>query len=188
MSISALSSFAREPGLGGGPKLAVDREPGLGGGTSLLPACFLVGLGGMLLVLPSSKSCAEEVDGISSHSLPAISKGRRKNGQSVVSSFSDSLASRDDIGTGEDLMIAAATSEVGRTLRLRVVGVELGPTGAEKSLLNSFKREVNKRRRIAISLTSRRSRQHRLSDRAGSAVGFLLGPFSGSAPWRASLL
>jgi len=76
------------------------------------------------------------VEGISSHSLPAISRGRRKNGQSVVSSFNDSLASRVDIGTGEDLITAAATSEAGRTLRLRVVGVEVGPTGAEKSLSN----------------------------------------------------
>lgn len=85
MSISALSSFGREPGLGGGPIVEVDRAPGLGGGMSLLPAGFLVGLGGTdLLTALVSESCADDVGGISSHSLPAISRGRRKNGQSVI--------------------------------------------------------------------------------------------------------
>jgi hypothetical protein len=180
VSISALSSFAREPGLGGGPIVEVDRAPGLGGGTSLLPAGFLVGPGVIdLLTVLLSESCAGDVDGISSHSFPAISRGRRKNGQSVVSSLSDSFASRVDIGTGEDLMIAAATSEVGRALRLRMVGVEVGPTGAEKSLSNkeSIKEEVR-----CMILTSRHSRQHHPSDRVGSAVGSLLDPFFGSAP------
>lgn len=154
MSISALSSFAREPGLGGGPIVEVDRAPGLDGGTSLLPAAFLVGLGGIdLLTALVSESCADDVGGISSHSLPAISRGRRKNGQSVVSNLSDSFASRVDIGTGEDLMIAAATSDVGRALRLRIVGVEVGPTGAEKSIqalsATPPKRPSRQRRRIS---------------------------------------
>jgi len=154
VSISALSNFAREPGLGGGPIVEVERVPGLGGGRSLLPVDFLVGLGGTdLSTVLVSESCTDDVDGISSHSLPAISRGRRKNGQRLVSSLSDSFASRVDIGTGEDLMIAAATSEVGRTLRLRIVGVEVGPTGAEKSIqalsATPPKRPSRQRRRIS---------------------------------------
>lgn len=58
----------------------------------------------------------------------------RKNGQSVVSRLSDSWASAEEMGTGEDLTIARATSEVGNARRLRAVGVELDPTGDEKSL------------------------------------------------------
>lgn len=115
---------------------------------------FLVGLGGIdLLTMLVSESCTDDVGGISSHSLPAISRGRRKNGQSVVSSLSDSFASRVDIGTGDDLMIAATTSEVGRALRFRIVGVEVGPTGAEKSIqalsATPPRRPSKQRRRIS---------------------------------------
>lgn len=40
------------------------------------------------------------------------------------------------MGTGEDLIIASAISDVGIALRLRVVGAVLEPVGHEKSLYN----------------------------------------------------
>ena len=80
----------------------------------------------------------DAVGGISSHPSPLISSGLRKNGQSVVSSFSDSEASDVDIGTREDFTTAAMTSLAGRALRLRVVGVAVDPTGDENNLARLF--------------------------------------------------
>lgn len=86
------------------------------------------------LQLSSAVSEVDAVGGISSYSSPSMSSRLRKKGQSVVSNFSDSEASDVDIGTGEDLTIAAITSLARRALRLRVVGVAVDPTGHEKSL------------------------------------------------------
>ena len=72
--------------------------------------------------------------GISRYSSPAMFISLKKKGQRLVSSLSDSWASAEDMGTGEDLMMARAISEVGIARRLRVVGAVLEPVGAEKSL------------------------------------------------------
>lgn len=73
--------------------------------------------------------------GISSHSAPAMVSSLTKNGHSLARMLKDSLASAVEIGTGDDLMIAVATSEDGRARRLRLVGVAEEPAaGVEKSL------------------------------------------------------
>jgi len=46
----------------------------------------------------------------------------------------DWVASADDIGTGDDFTTAVTTSDVGRARRFRAVGVDIDPTGVEKSL------------------------------------------------------
>lgn len=133
---SALSIRALDPGLAGGtPPNSFD--PGLGGGANLLPDDF-VGLEKSCLAEGSVVSEVDAVGGISNHSSPLMSSGRRKNGQRVVSNFSESEASNVDIGTGEDFMTAAMTSLAGRALRLRVVGVAVDPTGDENNLVMSI--------------------------------------------------
>jgi hypothetical protein len=58
-----------------------------------------------------------------------------KNGHSFARIERDSFASAEDIGTGDDLMIAVATSDVGSARRFRAVGVAEEPdVGVEKSL------------------------------------------------------
>lgn len=75
------------------------------------------------------------VVGISSHSSPAMLSCLRKNGQSLVKISKDSFASAADIGTGDDLMIALDTSDMGNARLLRFVGEAVDPvTGVEKSL------------------------------------------------------
>ena len=52
-----------------------------------------------------------------------------------MSIASDSCASASESGTGDDLMIAAATSGCGIARRLRALGVaEVDPAGLEKNL------------------------------------------------------
>lgn len=100
--------------------------PGLGGAVGF----FLVGL-------PSTPDAVVVAfaAGISSHSAPAMLSSLMKNGQSLASILKDSLASAVEMGTGDDLMIAVATSEVGKARRLRLVGVAEEPVaGVEKSL------------------------------------------------------
>lgn len=109
--------------------------------SSALAYLPLEGLGGafFLGVTPSTDVVAVEVPdaGISSHSSPAILRRFKKNGQSLVSITSDSLASAVEIGTGEDLIIAVVTSGVGNARRLRDVGVEDNPVaGIENNLYN----------------------------------------------------
>lgn len=114
---SALSSF---PLMGG---------PGLGGAT---------GLRGLLLALVLGPSISVVVAvvgaGISNHSTPAISMSLMKNGHRLVRRPRDSCASAEEIGTGEDLTIASATSNFGKARRFLADGVVLEPTGDEKSL------------------------------------------------------
>ena len=132
----ALSRRNLDPGLAGPNSF----DPGLGGGAIVVPEGF-VGLASCFAA-PSAVSEVEVVGGISNHSSPLISRGLRKNGHSVVSSFSDSEASDVDIGTGEDLTMAAMTSLAGRALRLRVVGVAVDPTGDENNLVRLIGRTV----------------------------------------------
>lgn len=75
-------------------------------------------------------------EGISSQSSLPIVSCLRKNGQSVIRSSKDSLASACDIGTGDDFMTAVATSTKGSVRRLRDEGVEVGvdPLAEEKNL------------------------------------------------------
>lgn len=87
--------------------------------------------------LPLSSGVETEVDvgaGISSHSFPAMFNCLRKNGQSLVKITRDSFASAEEIGTGEDLITAVATSDAGNARRFRVVGVAVADAGVEKSL------------------------------------------------------
>lgn len=67
--------------------------------------------------------------GISSHSSPVIFNDLRKKGQRSVNISKDSMASDMDIGMGEDLMTALATSVVGNALLLRCVGVAVDDPG-----------------------------------------------------------
>lgn len=58
-----------------------------------------------------------------------------KNGHSFAKMERDSFASAEEIGTGDDLIIAVATSDVGNARRFRAVGVVEEPgVGVEKSL------------------------------------------------------
>lgn len=76
------------------------------------------------------------VAGISSQSSLSILSLLRKNGHSLVSRATESSASATEIGTGEDLMIAAVTSDAGSALRFRdgVERDELAPAGVENNL------------------------------------------------------
>lgn len=57
--------------------------------------------------------------GISSHSCPVITSFFKKKGHSLTKRLSDSSASATEMGTGEDLITAAATSDAGKVRRLR---------------------------------------------------------------------
>ena len=60
---------------------------------------------------------------------------RMKNGQSLVSIARDSCASASESGTGDDLMIAEATSGAGIARLFRFMGVAVvAPGGLEKNL------------------------------------------------------
>jgi hypothetical protein len=72
--------------------------------------------------------------GISSHSSPEKLSCFKKNGHSLTSIARDSLASAVEIGTGDDLIIAVMTSEVGSARRFRLGVDEPLATGFEKSL------------------------------------------------------
>ena len=142
-SSSALSSNIRRPGLAGTFLGLRGDLPGLAGKSAgSLPmtfakAVFALGFVGVAstLLLPDAASAGTAGAGISNHSSPAMSALLRKNGQSETSSRSDSCASASEIGTGEDLMTAAATSDEGSMRRFRIVGViVLEPTGDENSL------------------------------------------------------
>lgn len=74
-------------------------------------------------------------DGISSHSAPATVSFLRKKGQRSVRIARDSLASAVEIGTGEDLMMASATSVAGNARLFLPDGVPEAPvTGLENSI------------------------------------------------------
>jgi hypothetical protein len=80
----------------------------------------------------------QEDEGISNHSSPSILNGLIKNGQSFVSMFTDSIASASDMGTGDDLTIAAEISDNGSARRFREDGVAVvEPAGAENNLQNT---------------------------------------------------
>lgn len=113
MSSSALSFF---------PLLA----PGLEGG---IRPC-LVGLPSIVgLTVPEPEA------GISSQSTPAILSRLRKKGHKFARITSDSFASAEEMGTGEDLTMAMVTSDVGNARRLRAVGVIEDPdAGVENNL------------------------------------------------------
>ena len=100
------------------------------------PLPFLaLGLGGACF---SSSCSAEEDEGISNHSSPSMFSGLTKNGQSFVSMFTDSTASASDIGTGDDLTIAAEMSDSGSARRFREDGVAVvEPAGPENNLQNT---------------------------------------------------
>lgn len=73
--------------------------------------------------------------GISSHSFPAIFNCLIKKGHSLARRANDSFASAVEMGTGDDFMIAVATSDNGNARRLRAMGVAEEPvTGVENSL------------------------------------------------------
>jgi hypothetical protein len=74
-------------------------------------------------------------EGISSQASPAMVSSFMKNGHNFARIERDSFASAEDIGTGDDLMIAVATSDVGNVRRFRDVRVvEEVVVGVEKSL------------------------------------------------------
>lgn len=87
------------------------------------------------LALPAVALSVWAGAGISYQSSPAIPALLRKNGQREDSSWRDSFASAVEMGTGELLRTAAATSDAGIMRRLRIVGViVLAPTGVENSI------------------------------------------------------
>ena len=66
--------------------------------------------------------------------------GLMKNGQSFASIFTDSTASASEIGTGDDLTIAAEISDNGSARRFREDGVAMAePAGPENNLQGSHK-------------------------------------------------
>ena len=72
--------------------------------------------------------------GISNHSSPSIFISLRKNGHRLVRRPRDSCASANEIGTGDDLTTASATSDFGRVRRFLADGIVQEPTGDEKRL------------------------------------------------------
>lgn len=104
--------------------------------TSRRPPCSRLILCGLRVFNSSSESRlflgllgaagVQEVatEGISNHSSPPTLICLRKNGQREASSSMDSKASADEIGTGDDFMIACTTSFVGSVRRLRGVAVK----------------------------------------------------------------
>jgi hypothetical protein len=102
--------------------------PGLDGGTS--PRFVGVAL---TELVPEGPEELPEGAGISTHSSPWISNFFKKNGQSFTRRINDSVASAAEIGTGEDLITAVATSRIGRARRFRP-GVALPLVGVENNL------------------------------------------------------
>ena len=102
------------------------------------PLPFLaLGLGGARF---SSSFSVVEDEGISNHSSPSTLNVLIKNGQSFASMFTDSTASASEMGTGDDLTIAAEISDNGSARRFREDGVAVvEPTGAENNLRESDK-------------------------------------------------
>lgn len=94
----------------------------------------LPGLDGEVILVKSILSDDVEEAGISSHSSPAMSNGRTKKEQRVVRRSKESRASANEMGTGDDLTTAVATSAVGKARRFRLVGFEVDPTGLENNL------------------------------------------------------
>lgn len=90
-------------------------------------------VGDFVAASPSPLSALLVGAGISSHSSFPMFIFRRKKGHSVVSIVIDSLASLAEIGTGEDLTIAVATSEVRNAFRFRD-GVDMDPVGLENNI------------------------------------------------------
>ena len=79
--------------------------------------------------------------GISSHSSPSKFLEMRKKGHILTSILSESWASAKEMGTGDDLIIAAVISSEGRARLLRVVVAVAEPAGFEKSL-QSFNERI----------------------------------------------
>lgn len=71
--------------------------------------------------------------GISSQSLPPMTTFLRKNGHIFISMLRDSFASAFEIGTGDDLITTATTSDKGIVRRFRV-GVEVEPNELPNNL------------------------------------------------------
>ena len=79
-------------------------------------------------------TAAELEDGISIHSSPDIFNFFRKNGQSLINIDMDSFASAVEMGTGDDLTIAAMTSVIGKARRFLLGVNDVPVVGLEKSL------------------------------------------------------
>lgn len=94
----------------------------------------LDGVSGVCLFGLPSKADAGVGAGISSHSSPEIFSRFKKKGQRFASITSDSLASAEEIITGDDFTIALATSNIGIARRLRVGVPADDEGGVEKSL------------------------------------------------------
>ena len=73
-------------------------------------------------------------DGISIHSSPDILSFFTKNGQSLINIEMDSFASAVEMGTGDDLTIAAITSVIGKARRFLLGVNDVPAVGLEKSL------------------------------------------------------
>lgn len=83
-----------------------------------------------------SRSCFDgeaETDGISSHCSPLIYTIRKNEGQRLISSSNDSLASASDTVAGKDLIIELTTSSHGSTWPLHEVRPD--PVVVEKKSL-----------------------------------------------------
>lgn len=104
-------------------------RPGLNGTLDLL---FV----GVPSVDPAAVEAAAVVleDGISIHSFPDIFSFFTKNGQSLINIDMDSFASAEEIGTGDDLTIAAMTSVIGKARRFLLGVNDVPVVGLEKSL------------------------------------------------------
>ena len=132
----------------------------------------LEGVTGFVLLGLVSTCKATLEEGISSQASPAMVSSFKKNGHNFARMERDSFASAEDIGTGDDLMIAVATSDVGSARRFRAVGVAEEPgVGVEKSLEQHVKQNYfgNKDK-----LTSRHCPPHHQDVLANNAVSFLL--------------
>ncbi len=98
----------------------------------------------------------------------------RKNGHSFNSISKDSLASAADMGTGEDLMTAFTTSDIGNARRFLFEGVdvddpETGPENNLKGKLHEGNRSTKRGKH-----TSKHSQRHRPSGQVNNVAVFPL--------------
>ena len=109
--------------------------------SALFGLLVVPGLEGMIDFFAGLTSRGKLARGISNQSSPSISSFLRKNGHNFVSMATESSASATEMGTGEDLIIAAVTSEAGRALRFRGDVADNDPlVGVENNLSNAFMR------------------------------------------------
>jgi len=146
-------------------------RPGLNGTLGLL-------FDGVPSVDPAEVEAAVLEDGISIHSSPDILSFFTKNGQSLINIDMDSFASAVEMGTGDDLTIAAITSVIGKARRFLLGVSDVPAVGLEKSiqmLSATPPRRPSKHRRLISSWLIFNIWSRVIEDAIASGLGALVG-------------